>query len=116
MQSDKLTKSAPAHPTNAPPPATAIPHDEVSLKQSDVQKQNPVRTQVKQGNTVTLTQVEDSLPSGMPVFGHDPWSRRHAQMFTAFSYVSPYCSHMQGLLYNTAVLTDKSSKCRPKTH
>lgn len=74
MQSDKLNKNAPAHPTNAPQPATAIPHDEVSLKQSDVHKQSSAPTQVKQGNTVTLTQVEYPLSSGMPAFGHDHWS------------------------------------------
>jgi len=57
MQSDKLNKNAPAHPTNVQQPAAAIPHNEVSLKQSDVQKQIPAPTQVKQGNTVTLTQA-----------------------------------------------------------
>ena len=58
MQSDKLNENAPAHSTNAPQPATDIPHEDVSKKQSDAQKQNPVSTQVKQGDAVTLTQVD----------------------------------------------------------
>ena len=57
MRADKLTKDAPAHPTNASQSATDIPHEDVSKKQSDVQKQYPVPTMVKQGDTVTLTQV-----------------------------------------------------------
>ena len=57
MQSSKLTKDAPAHPKNAPQPATDIPHEDVSKKQSEAQKKYPVPTQVKQGDTVTLTQV-----------------------------------------------------------
>ena len=58
MQSDKLSKNAPAHSTNAPQPATDIPHEDVSKKQSDAQKSSPVSTQVKQGDAVTLTQVD----------------------------------------------------------
>ena len=57
MQSDKLNKSAPAHPSNATQPATDIPHEDVWKKQSEVQKEYPVPTMVKQGNSVTLTQV-----------------------------------------------------------
>lgn len=57
MQSDKLSKTAPANPINAPQPATGIPHEDISKKQSDSQKAYPVPTQVKQGDTVTLTQV-----------------------------------------------------------
>ncbi|CAL5223894.1 g6489 [Coccomyxa viridis] len=56
MQSSKLTKDAPAHPKNAPQPATDVPHEDVSKKQSEAQKKYPVPTQVKQGDTVTLTQ------------------------------------------------------------
>jgi len=116
MQSDKLNKNAPAHPTNVQQPAAAIPHDEVSLKQSNGQKQTPAPTQVKQGNTVTLTQVGHPLSSGMPAFGHYQWSRRRAQMFTAAPSVLLHCSHVQGLLYFTAVPTEKLSRRRPKTH
>ena len=60
MQADKLSKGAPGHPSNAhesQPVKTDIPHDDVSRKQSEMQKQNPVPTQIKQGNTVTLKQV-----------------------------------------------------------
>ena len=77
MQAEKLSKGAPGHPTNAhesQPVKTDIPHDDVSRKQSDVQKQNPVPTQIKQGNTVTLTQVHSitsALPPRMPAFVHD---------------------------------------------
>ena len=66
MQSSKLTKDAPAHPKNAPQPATDIPHEDVSKKQSEAQKKYPVPTQVKQGDTVTLTQV-DARAHPMPV-------------------------------------------------
>ena len=60
MQADKLSKGAPSNPRHAhesQPVKTDIPHDDVSRKQSEMQKQNPVPTQIKQGNTVTLKQV-----------------------------------------------------------
>ena len=77
MQADKLSKGAPGHPTHAhesQPVKTGIPHDDVSRKQSEMQKQNPVPTQIKQGNTVTLTQVSSKIsawPPRMPAFVHD---------------------------------------------
>lgn len=61
MHSDKLDKSAPAHPSKSSQPATDIPHKDVSKKQSGVEKEYPVPTMVKQGNTVTLTQVDSYL-------------------------------------------------------
>ena len=60
MQADKLSKGAPGHPTNAhesQPVKTDIPNGDVSRKQSEMQKHNPVPTQIKQGSTVTLKQV-----------------------------------------------------------
>ena len=77
MQADKLSKGAPGHPSSAyqsQPVKTDIPHDDVSRKQSDVQKQNPVPTQIKQGITVTLKQVNvitSAWPPRMPAFVHD---------------------------------------------
>ena len=83
MQSSKLTKDAPAHPNNAPQPATDIPHEDVSKKQSEAQKKYPVPTQVKQGDTVTLTQV-GACTHPMPVsacrhFVHEPASSKGAR-------------------------------------
>ena len=67
MQADKLSKGAPGHPSSAhesQPVKTDNPHDDVSRKQSEMQQQNPVPAQIKQGNTVTLTQVDLNILHG----------------------------------------------------
>ncbi len=80
MQSSKLTKDAPAHPKNAPQPATDVPHEDVSKKQSEAQKKYPVPTQVKQGDTVTLTQVRACThPRPVSACRHLCISPRHAK-------------------------------------
>jgi hypothetical protein len=71
MQADKLSGNAPGNPQRAhesQPVKTDISHDEVARKQSEVQKQSPVPTQIKQGKTVTLTQVTARAPNACPRF------------------------------------------------